>query len=109
MYLSGVSFPPPFSAIIALQGDGTWHFAMSVFLIELYRHNPLLTAVFGLVMTGSILIFVVLFGNWVNRKPRNKGKAFLWDTGDVWPYDLTSFGILHHEINHQTVLNSSGA
>lgn len=85
MYLSGVTVPLPFSVIIALQGDGMWHFATSVFLIELYGHNPLLTAVFGLVMTGSILIFGVLIGNWVNRKPRNKGNALLWDAGDMWP------------------------
>ncbi|ELW67597.1 Solute carrier family 40 member 1 [Tupaia chinensis] len=49
-----------------------WHFAMSVFLIELYGHNLLLTAVFGLVVAGSVLIFGVLIGDWIDRKPRNK-------------------------------------
>uniref|UniRef100_A0A8D2DCJ3 Solute carrier family 40 member n=1 Tax=Sciurus vulgaris TaxID=55149 RepID=A0A8D2DCJ3_SCIVU len=53
-------------------GDRMWHFAMSVFLIELYGHNLLLTAVFGLVVAGSVLIFGVLIGDWIDRKPRNK-------------------------------------
>ncbi|EHB06508.1 Solute carrier family 40 member 1 [Heterocephalus glaber] len=59
-------------ASTALQGDRTWHFAMCVFLIELYGHNLLLTAVFGLVVAGSVLIFGVLIGDWIDRKPRNK-------------------------------------
>ncbi|CAI9563394.1 unnamed protein product [Staurois parvus] len=49
-----------------------WHFAISVFLIELYGHNLLLTAVFGLVVAGSVLIFGALIGDWIDRKPRNK-------------------------------------
>ncbi|XP_055468865.1 solute carrier family 40 member 1-like [Psammomys obesus] len=49
-----------------------WHFAMSVFLIELYGHNLLLTAVFGLAVAGSVLIFGVLIGDWIDRKPRNE-------------------------------------
>lgn len=54
-----------------------WHFAMSVFLIELYGHNLLLTAVFGSVVAGSVLIFGVLIGDWIDRKPRNKGNILL--------------------------------
>lgn len=50
-----------------------WHFAISVFLIELYGHNLLLTAVFGLVVAGSVLLFGALIGDWVDRNPRNKG------------------------------------
>ncbi|XP_065254495.1 solute carrier family 40 member 1-like [Emys orbicularis] len=53
-------------------GDRMWHFAMSVFLIELYGHNLLLTAVFGLVVAGSVLVFGALIGDWIDRKPRNK-------------------------------------
>ncbi|KAG8514770.1 LOW QUALITY PROTEIN: Solute carrier family 40 member 1, partial [Galemys pyrenaicus] len=53
-------------------GDWMWHFAMSVFLKELYRHN-LLTAVFGLVVAGYALIIGVLIGDWIDRKARNKG------------------------------------
>lgn len=51
-----------------------WHFAISVFLIELYGRNLLLTAVFGLVVAGSVLLLGALIGDWVDRNPRNKGK-----------------------------------
>lgn len=50
-----------------------WHFAISVFLIELYGRNLLLTAVFGLVVAGSVLVLGALIGDWVDRNPRNKG------------------------------------
>nr|EAL24263.1 similar to solute carrier family 40 (iron-regulated transporter), member 1; iron regulated gene 1; ferroportin 1; solute carrier family 11 (proton-coupled divalent metal ion transporters), member 3 [Homo sapiens] len=53
-------------------GDQMWHFAMSVFLVELYGHNLLLSAVFGLVVAGYVLIFGVLIGDWIEKKPRNK-------------------------------------
>uniref|UniRef100_A0A3B5PYH7 Solute carrier family 40 member n=1 Tax=Xiphophorus maculatus TaxID=8083 RepID=A0A3B5PYH7_XIPMA len=49
-----------------------WHFAISVFLIELYGRNLLLTAVFGLVLAGSVLLLGALIGDWVDRNPRNK-------------------------------------
>lgn len=54
-----------------------WHFAISVFLIELYGHNLLLTAIFGLVVAGSVLLFGALIGDWVDRNPRNKGSIFV--------------------------------
>ncbi|XP_067854342.1 ferroportin-like [Heptranchias perlo] len=53
-------------------GDRMWHFAISVFLIELYGHNLLLTAVVGLVVAGSVLVFGALVGDWVDRNPRIK-------------------------------------
>lgn len=53
-----------------------WHFAISVFLIELYGRNLLLTAVFGLVVAGSVLLFGALIGDWVDRNPRNKGMHY---------------------------------
>lgn len=52
-----------------------WHFAISVFLIELYGHNLLLTAIFGLVVAGSVLLLGALIGDWVDRNPRNKGSS----------------------------------
>lgn len=68
-----------------------WHFAISVFLIELYGHNLLLTAVFGLVVAGSVLIFGVLIGDWIDRKPRNIGNALIYDIRSYMVnYDLTS-------------------
>uniref|UniRef100_A0A3Q2E446 Solute carrier family 40 member n=1 Tax=Cyprinodon variegatus TaxID=28743 RepID=A0A3Q2E446_CYPVA len=57
---------------LSMWGDRMWHFAISVFLIELYGHNLLLTAVFGLVLAGSVLLLGALIGDWVDRNPRNK-------------------------------------
>lgn len=76
-----------------------WHFAISVFLIELHGHNLLLTAVFGLVVAGSVLIFGVLIGEWIDRKPRNKGNNHSYDVYDyVVHSDHTSFFDLFSEI-----------
>ncbi|XP_059113026.1 LOW QUALITY PROTEIN: solute carrier family 40 protein member 1-like [Peromyscus eremicus] len=72
IYLLSPRFLIYVSCALSIWGDGMWHFAMSVFLIELYGHNLLLTAVFGLVVAGSVLIFGVLIGDWIYRKPRNK-------------------------------------
>uniref|UniRef100_A0A8C3SG00 Solute carrier family 40 member n=1 Tax=Chelydra serpentina TaxID=8475 RepID=A0A8C3SG00_CHESE len=74
-YLMGPRFLVYASCALSIWGDRMWHFAMSVFLIELYGHNLLLTAVFGLVVAGSVLVFGALIGDWIDRKPRNKGNC----------------------------------
>uniref|UniRef100_A0A8C4YI76 Solute carrier family 40 member n=1 Tax=Gopherus evgoodei TaxID=1825980 RepID=A0A8C4YI76_9SAUR len=71
-YLMGPRFLVYASCALSIWGDRMWHFAMSVFLIELYGHNLLLTAGFGLVVAGSVLVFGALIGDWIDRKPRNK-------------------------------------
>ncbi|XP_053568975.1 solute carrier family 40 protein member 1-like [Bombina bombina] len=71
-YLMGPKFLVYVSCALSIWGDRMWHFAISVFLIELYGHNLLLTAVFGLVVAGSVLVFGALIGDWIDRKPRNK-------------------------------------
>uniref|UniRef100_A0A3B4AB52 Multifunctional fusion protein n=1 Tax=Periophthalmus magnuspinnatus TaxID=409849 RepID=A0A3B4AB52_9GOBI len=43
----------------------------------LYGRNLLLTAVFGLVLAGSVLLLGALIGDWVDRNPRNKGKHLI--------------------------------
>uniref|UniRef100_A0A3P9GZS0 Solute carrier family 40 member n=1 Tax=Oryzias latipes TaxID=8090 RepID=A0A3P9GZS0_ORYLA len=73
VYLKGPKFLIYVSGALSMWGDRMWHFAISVFLIELYGHNLLLTAVFGLVVAGSVLLFGALIGDWVDRNPRNKG------------------------------------
>uniref|UniRef100_UPI00398F886C ferroportin isoform X1 n=3 Tax=Pristiophorus japonicus TaxID=55135 RepID=UPI00398F886C len=60
------------SGALSMWGDRMWHFAISVFLIELYGHNLLLTAVVGLVVAGSVLVFGAFVGDWVDRNPRIK-------------------------------------
>ena len=68
-----------------------WHFAISVFLIELYGRNLLLTAIFGLVVAGSVLLFGALIGDWVDRNPRNKGR----DLPSLSPYEGFDIVDLH--------------
>ncbi|XP_068920637.1 ferroportin [Petaurus breviceps papuanus] len=53
-------------------GDRMWHFAVSVFLVELYGNSLLLTAVYGLVVAGSVLILGAIIGDWVDKNPRLK-------------------------------------
>lgn len=51
-----------------------WNFAVAVFLVELYGNSLLLTAVYGLVVAGSVLLLGAIIGNWVDRNPRLKGE-----------------------------------
>ncbi|KAG7261521.1 hypothetical protein CRUP_003360 [Coryphaenoides rupestris] len=66
-----------------------WHFAISVFLIELYGRNLLLTAVFGLVVAGSVLLVGPLIGDWVDRNPRNKVFSYKQWIEQIWDGWLT--------------------
>lgn len=52
-----------------------WNFAVAVFLVELYGNSLLLTAVYGLVVAGSVLLLGAIIGDWVDKNPRLKGKA----------------------------------
>ncbi|XP_061633505.1 solute carrier family 40 member 1 isoform X2 [Phyllopteryx taeniolatus] len=72
IYLKGPKFLIYVSGALSMWGDRMWHFAISVFLVELYGRNLLLTAVFGLVVAGSVLLLGALIGDWVDRNPRNK-------------------------------------
>ncbi|XP_056300686.1 solute carrier family 40 member 1 [Pseudoliparis swirei] len=72
IYLKGPKFLIYVSGVLSMWGDRMWHFAISVFLIELYGRNLLLTAVFGLLVAGSVLLLGALIGDWVDRNPRNK-------------------------------------
>lgn len=56
------------------QGDRMWNFAVAVFLVELYGNSLLLTAVYGLVVAGSVLLLGAIIGDWVDKNPRLKGK-----------------------------------
>nr|XP_055065635.1 solute carrier family 40 member 1 [Misgurnus anguillicaudatus] len=72
IYLKGPKFLIYVSGALSMWGDRMWHFAISVFLIELYGRNLLLTGIFGLVVAGSVLLLGALIGDWVDRNPRNK-------------------------------------
>ena len=43
--------------------------------MELYGNSLLLTAVYGLVVAGSVLLLGAIIGDWVDRNPRLKGTA----------------------------------
>ncbi|KAM9486464.1 solute carrier family 40 member 1 [Clarias gariepinus] len=53
-------------------GDRMWNFAVAVFLVELYGNSLLLTAVYGLVVAGSVLILGAIIGDWVDKNARLK-------------------------------------
>ncbi|KAL8183742.1 UNVERIFIED_CONTAM: hypothetical protein K2H54_050499 [Gekko kuhli] len=57
---------------LLFQGDRMWHFAVSLFLVELYGNSLLLTAVYGLVVAGSVLLLGAIIGDWVDKNPRLK-------------------------------------
>lgn len=71
-----------------------WCFAC-LFPTELHGHKLLLNTVFGLAVAGSVFIFGVLIGDWVDRKPRNKGNSLVYGMhNDARNYNLTcSFGL----------------
>lgn len=50
-----------------------WHFAVSVFLVELYG-NSLLDGGHGLVVAGSVLVLGAIIGDWVDKNARLKGE-----------------------------------
>lgn len=60
-----------------------WNFAVAVFLVELYGNSLLLTAVYGLVVAGSVLLLGAIIGDWVDRNPRLKGERGRHQ-GDGW-------------------------
>ncbi|KAF5903380.1 solute carrier family 40 member 1, partial [Clarias magur] len=51
-------------------GDRMWNFAVAVFLVELYGNSLLLTAVYGLVVAGSVLLLGAIIGDWVDKNAR---------------------------------------
>ncbi|XP_012697770.1 solute carrier family 40 member 1 [Clupea harengus] len=53
-------------------GDRMWNFAVAIFLVELYGNSLLLTAVYGLVVAGSVLLLGAIIGDWVDKNPRLK-------------------------------------
>ncbi|CAM9426632.1 unnamed protein product [Lampetra planeri] len=53
-------------------GDRMWHFAVALFLVELYGNSLLLTAAYGLVVAFSVLICGALIGHWVDTNSRIK-------------------------------------
>lgn len=55
-----------------------WNFAVAVFLVELYGNSLLLTAVYGLVVAGSVLLLGAIIGDWVDKNARLRGNSLLF-------------------------------
>ncbi|XP_077137536.1 ferroportin-like [Ranitomeya variabilis] len=71
-YFTSVKFLLYLCHSLSSWGDRMWLFAVSLFLAELYGHSLLLTAVYGIVVTGSVLILGAVIGSWVDKNPRLK-------------------------------------
>nr|XP_006210053.2 solute carrier family 40 member 1 [Vicugna pacos] len=71
-YLTSAKFLLYLGHSLSTWGDRMWHFAVSVFLVELYGNSLLLTAVYGLVVAGSVLILGAIIGDWVDKNARLK-------------------------------------
>lgn len=61
-----------------------WNFAVAVFLVELYGNSLLLTAVYGLVVAGSVLLLGAIIGDWVDKNPRLKGDVSSFEYDNDW-------------------------
>ncbi|XP_072468750.1 ferroportin isoform X2 [Notamacropus eugenii] len=71
-YVTSAKFLLYLGHALSTWGDRMWHFAVSLFLVELYGNSLLLTAVYGLVVAGSVLILGAIIGDWVDKNPRLK-------------------------------------
>ncbi|XP_049471307.1 solute carrier family 40 member 1 [Panthera uncia] len=71
-YLTSAKFLLYLGHSLSTWGDRMWHFAVSVFLVELYGNSLLLTAVYGLVVAGSVLVLGAIIGDWVDKNSRLK-------------------------------------
>ncbi|XP_075036119.1 ferroportin isoform X1 [Mixophyes fleayi] len=69
-YFTSAKFLMYLGHSLSTWGDRMWHFAVSLFLVELYGNSLLLTAVYGLVVAGSVLLLGALIGDWVDKNPR---------------------------------------
>nr|XP_033800908.1 solute carrier family 40 member 1-like [Geotrypetes seraphini] len=71
-YVTSAKFLLYLGHSLSTWGDRMWHFAVSVFLVELYGNSLLLTAVYGLVVAGSVLLLGAIIGDWVDKNSRLK-------------------------------------
>lgn len=69
-YVTSAKFLMYLGHSLSTWGDRMWHFAVSLFLVELYGNSLLLTAVYGLVVAGSVLLLGAIIGDWVDKNPR---------------------------------------
>ena len=52
-----------------------WSFAAGLFLVIIHPDSLQLTAVYGLTLGASMLLFGALIGDWVDHTPRLRGQS----------------------------------
>ncbi|GBG86777.1 hypothetical protein CBR_g42062 [Chara braunii] len=60
------------SHFLSRWGSRMWEFAVALFMVEILPRSLLLTAVYGLVEAGSVALFGMIVGRWVDSSPRLK-------------------------------------
>jgi len=59
-------------------GDNMWWFAGGVFMLHLQEDNLRLTAIYGLIIAASVIVFGASLGRWIDRTKRlTAAKTFL--------------------------------
>ncbi|CAG0921501.1 unnamed protein product, partial [Notodromas monacha] len=78
--------------------NSLWSFAIGVYLVILFPESLALTAIYGLILAASILIFGSTIGFWIDHTPRLKG--YLYSQGvPEWLLGVTTgagsiFGVI---------------
>ncbi|KAL4225216.1 hypothetical protein ACF0H5_015907 [Mactra antiquata] len=60
------------SHALSTWGDRMWAFGVGLFMVIIYPESLLLTAIYGLSMGCSVLLFGALVGDWIDKTPRLK-------------------------------------
>ena len=55
-------------------GDNMWWFAGGVFMLHLQNQDLRLTAIYGLVIAASVIVFGASLGKWIDRTQRLFGE-----------------------------------
>ena len=53
-------------------GDRMWNFSVGLYLVKLTPGSLQLTAIYGMVVTGAVILFLPIIGNWIDRNNRLK-------------------------------------
>lgn len=60
------------SSFFSAWGDRMWSFAVGLYMIKLTPGSLQLAAIYGLVLTGSGVLFAPVVGDWIDRTKRLK-------------------------------------
>ncbi|CAG0900871.1 unnamed protein product, partial [Darwinula stevensoni] len=74
------------SHTLSAWGDRMWTFAIGLFLVQLAPESLRLTAIYGIVVSCTILFFCSTTGDWVDRSPRLR--ALCTEKPDISPFVL---------------------